>query len=179
MNLKKDLAIVGGLFLVVALLLIFGKGFISTTYITQKPLEGTASSQDTSGIVSKKDGKINLTVSTLNIFVEVVDTKDKRKKGLSKKDEMPIGEGMLFVFESADKYGIWMKDMKLPIDIIWIDGSKKIVDIKQNALVEPGKKDRELTIYKPKAESLYILEINAGLSTLNNLQIEDNVNFEL
>lgn len=179
MNLKKDLAIVGGLFIVVVVLLVFGKGFTSTTYITQKTLEGTAGSQDSSAAVLQKDGKINLTINTLNIFVEVADTKDKRKKGLSKKDDLPIGEGMLFVFEKSGLYTIWMKDMNFPIDIIWIDENKKIVDIVDNALVEPNTKDRDLKRYIPKAQSIYILEINAGLASLNNLEIGDQVEFGL
>ena len=72
-----------------------------------------------------------------------------------------------------------MKDMKFPIDIIWIDGEKRIVDIAANVRVEPDKKDRELAVYKSQAEALYVLEVNAGLSALHGLSIGDQVNFEL
>ena len=67
--------------------------------------------------------------------------------------------------------------MKFAIDIIWIDENKKIVDIATNVPPEPGKKDRELTIYRPGTDAKYILEINAGLSSLNNFQIGDQVEF--
>ena len=69
--------------------------------------------------------------------------------------------------------------MKFPIDIIWISEDKKIVDIAQSAAVEPGKKDKDLKIYRPEADSLYVLEINANLANLHNLQVGDDVFFEL
>lgn len=113
------------------------------------------------------------------MLAEIADEPDKRRKGLSKLDELPIGEGLLFVFERNGEYAFWMKDMNFPIDIIWIDDNKKIIDIAENAVPEPGKNDNDLTIYSPKSDSRYILEINAGLSSLNNLQIGDKVNFKM
>ena len=178
MNLKKDLAIVGGLFLIVAGLLVFGREFTSIGTFGPTPRESTTGAQ-LQNVPRREDDKINLTAGNFSVLVEIADTKDERQKGLSKKDQLPIAEGMLFVFEKNDTYGIWMKDMKLPIDIIWIDNNKKIVDIVQNALPEPGKDDEELKIYRPQSESLYILEINAWLAALNNLQVGDQVNFEL
>lgn len=178
MNLKKDLAIVGGLFLIVAALLVFGREFTSIGTFGPTPQESTRAAQRQE-VPQREDGKINLTAGSLNILVKVADTRDKRQKGLADRDELPIGEGMLFVFEKSDSWGIWMKDMNFPIDIIWIGQDKKIVDIAQNALPEPDKDDEELKIYKPKEQAKYILEINAGLSALNNLRIGDQVNFDL
>ena len=86
---------------------------------------------------------------------------------------------MLFVFENKGPYGFWMKDMKFAIDIIWIDENKNILDIVANTAPQPGKKDKELTVYKPRDDALYVLEFNAGLANLNNLQIGDKVSFEL
>lgn len=174
MNLKKDLAIVGGLFLVIIALMVFGKGFTSTSFIGGGPKESTQNAQK----LEQKDA-VNLTIKTLNINAKVADTSDERKKGFSKIEELPISKGMLFVFDNGGKFGIWMKDMRFAIDILWIDKTKKIVDIAQNVAPEPGKKDKDLTVYKPRDKALYVLEINAGLSSHHNLQIGDEVNFEL
>jgi len=178
MNLKKDLAVFGGLVLVVVGLLIFGKGFTTTSFISQ-PKEATATGQATSGQDSQLNNKSRVVIGDLTVIAEAAKTREQRQKGLSKRDSLPFGEGMLFVFEGSGNYAIWMKDMKFPIDIVWISEDKKIVDIAENAIPEPDKKDSQLKIYRPKSDSRYILEINAGLARLHNLQIGNIVNLEL
>jgi len=182
MNLKKDLAIVGGLFLLVVVLLIFGRGFTTARFIA--PRQATPSSQAAKSPRAPVDNKVRLSIKDLVVYVDVAKTKDERQKGLSGRDSMPFNQGMHFVFDAPDKYAIWMKDMKFPIDIIWIDDNppadgKKIVDIVESALPEPGKKDEALKIYRPKSPAKYILEINAGLVKLNNVKVGDTVNFTL
>ena len=169
---KKDLTIIGGLFLLIVVIIVFGRQFTSGSLI------GFASPQPATKSASQKS-TTTVTIGDLNIEAQIASTADKRKKGLSELDELPIANGMLFVFDKVGSYPIWMKDMKFPIDIIWIDDRKNIVDIAENALPEPGKKDKELKIYKPRADSKYILEINAGLVRLHNLQIGETVSFTL
>ena len=86
---------------------------------------------------------------------------------------------MIFVFDKSASYIFWMKNVEFAIDIIWINDAKKIVDIAQNVPPEPDKGEKKLTRYKPKSDAKYVLEINAGLSSLHNLQIGDQVSFEL
>lgn len=167
---KKDLTIFAGLFLVVVALVIFGAGYSSISFLKGQTATGSPTTQ-------KKTTQ--LSVKTLNITVDIASTADAKRKGLSGRDSLEINRGMLFVFDSSDAWAIWMKDMKFPIDIIWIDENKKIVSISPSALQEPGKKDDQLTIYKPSAKARYVLEINAGLSSVNNLQVGDSVNFSL
>jgi len=166
---KKDLALIGGLFLVIIVLLIFGKGFTSAGLVN-KSLPKTNASKS----ASIKD-TINIRNSTFS--VEIADSQSEREKGLSDRESLPIDHAMLFVFEKSDIYSIWMKDMRFAIDIIWIDKNKKIVDISDKVAPEPNKNDRDLTIYTPKGDSKYVLEINAGLASLNNIQIGDSVEF--
>jgi len=168
---KKDLAIIFGLFLIIVVLLVFGRGLTTTSLLNPKT--------NSQSITQSKKGIVVVIIKTLNVDAEVADTAAKRKKGLSKRDSLPLNQGMLFVFEQSGMYGFWMKDMKFPIDIIWLDENKRIVDIVQNVPVEPGKKDSQLTIYKPDGDAKYVLEINAGLSQLNALQKGDQANFEL
>jgi len=168
---KKDLALIAGLFLVVILLVVFGKGYTSLAPVARN------NSLVSNGPPSKE--VIPLKVKSLSIQARVADIASERKKGLSELDSLPLNEGMLFVFESEGQYGIWMKDMKFAIDIIWVDKNKKIIDIEQNVAPEPGKKDNELNIYKPEGSSLYILEVNAGLSSLHSLEVGDLLELEL
>ena len=164
---KKDLGIIFGLAIFVVLLLVLGKGFTSTSFI---------SSQNQQDV--KKD-ETPVSVKGLSVTAKIAASSEDRKKGLSKMDTLPFDRGMLFVFDKSDVYGIWMKDMRFAIDIVWIAEDKSIVDLAQNVPPEPGKKDSELTVYKPKSPSRYILEINAGLAKINNLQVGDKVDFAL
>src|SRR3989344_8940875 len=54
------------------------------------------------------------------IFIEIADTQEKQKKGLSGRDNLPEDSGMLFVFKEEGHHQFWMKDMNFSIDIIWI-----------------------------------------------------------
>lgn len=168
---KKDLAIIFGLFLVIVVLLVFGQGVTTISLLNPK-----ANSQS---ITQSSKGIKTVSIKTLNVNAEFADTASKRKEGLSKRDLLPLNLGMLFVFEQSGIYEFWMKDMKFAIDIIWLDESKKIVDITHNVPIEPDKDDNELTRYKPSQNAKYVLEVNAGLAQLHGLQRGDQANFEL
>lgn len=167
---KKDLGIIIGLFGLIVGLIVFGNGFTSASLF-----------QSTNQTPAEKalPNAVNVTVKSLSVQAEVVVKTADRKKGLSKRDSLPLGQGMLFVFENIGPYGFWMKDMRFAIDVIWIDDSKRIIDIASNIPPEPGKSDRELMIYKPKGDARYVLEVNAGLSQLHGLAPGDLVDFTL
>src|SRR3989338_9896472 len=105
--------------------------------------------------------------------LQIAKTAREKEIGLSKYENLSKDIGMLFPFEKADYYSFWMKQMKFPIDIIYIkDG--KIITIYKN--VSPPKKATEgLLIYKPKIPSSMVLEINAGLSSKYNLKEGDKI----
>lgn len=168
---KKDLAIIFGLFILIVALLAFGQGVTSVGFIKG---EGG----QTQNRVRQK-GSVDFGIKTLNVRAKVASKPSDRKKGLSNQDSLPLSEGMLFVFENKGIYSFWMKDMKFAIDIIWLDEGKRIVDLTVNVPPEPGRDEDELTMYRPRFEALYVLEINAGLSQLHNLEIGDVANFEL
>lgn len=167
---KKDLAVIFGLVFVIVVFIIFGRGFAPTQFTSQV---STPSAQ-----IEKKEN-VQVTVRDLSVQAKIADEQNEQQKGLSKLSSLAIDQGMLFVFEQNKRHTFWMKDVEFAIDIIWIDESKKIVDIAQNVSPEPGKSDKELTRYVPRADAKYVLEINAGLSSLHNLQIGDPVAFEL
>jgi hypothetical protein len=97
-----------------------------------------------------------------NIFrVEIAQTSLERSRGLSGRDGLAEGSGMFFIFDAPSAYGFWMKDMKFPIDIIWINGDR-VVGIALNAAPEPGKPVWGLKIYYPPEPVDRVLEVNAG-----------------
>ena len=74
---------------------------------------------------------------------------------------------MLFVFDHDDRYRFWMKDMKFPIDIIWLDRRDRIVTIHEN--VSPCPAD-PCPVYTPPANARYVLEVSAGFSRAHDLK---------
>lgn len=129
-------------------------------------------------IIFPKEKQSPLVVINNKTFnVEVVKTDEQRAKGLSVYDKLPLGKGMIFIFDAKDYYTFWMKDMKFPIDIIYIKNSK-IVDIYKN-ITPPKSQNEILPIIKPRETADMVLEINAGLSDKYNFKIGDSVKINL
>src|SRR3989344_9606330 len=106
--------------------------------------------------------------------VEIAQTAVEREKGLMFRENLNSDNGMLFIFPKAEKYGFWMKNTLIPLDIIWIDQNKTIVYIEKD--VQPCKINN-CPVYVPNKEAIYVLEINAGLSEENNLSVGEIVEF--
>ncbi|MCD4756406.1 DUF192 domain-containing protein [bacterium] len=104
----------------------------------------------------------------VRVNVEVVDTEDSRAKGLSSRRYLGDYDGMLFVFEKEVDNPFWMKDMLIPIDIIFIDSKGYIVDIKVDE--QPCDATYCPQIYS-KDPYRYVLEVNAGFCEENEIEI--------
>lgn len=111
-------------------------------------------------------------VNDNNINVWVADTKETRAQGLSGVPRLSSKQGMLFVFDTPVQNGFWMKDMKVSLDIIWLDSSKKVIHIEENVTPETYPE----TFY-PDEPALYVLEIRAGLASELGLEEGDQVSF--
>ncbi len=106
------------------------------------------------------------------VDVDVLDTSDKRKRGLSGKEQLPEGTGALFMYEKSQRIGIWMREMQFPIDIIWMNQSGRVVSIKENAAPESYPE-----VFRPPEPARYVLEVNAGFVDQYNIQAGDVARF--
>jgi uncharacterized protein len=84
---------------------------------------------------------------------------------------------MLFVFENEAEHIFWMKDMRFPIDIIWLDSNKTIIHIEHN--VQPCSFGSFCPTYKPDGNSLYVLETVAGFANKYAIVQGTQAEFEL
>lgn len=121
--------------------------------------------------------KTKIYVGETEIPVEIADTAQKRQTGLSGRESLTEGEGMLFVFAQEDiRPPFWMKEMKFAIDIIWIDDDK-IVQIDENVPApEPDTPNSELKFYTPNQPIDYVLEVDAGFVDQHDIKVGDDVN---
>jgi len=106
-------------------------------------------------------------------LVEVVRDMQGLKKGLSDREGMSEGKGMLFVLDASQEHAFWMKGMKFPLDIIFIGRDMQITEILEN--LQPCE---ECPIYFPTHQPAYVLEINAGLSRKYGLSVGDTMVFD-
>jgi uncharacterized membrane protein (UPF0127 family) len=114
-----------------------------------------------------------LAIGTTTLNIEVANTNEAREKGLSGRSGLAPNEGMLFIFREPGYYGFWMKDMKFPIDIAWLDQNKKIIFIAKD--VSPYTYPQ---VFMPTSTpALYVLETGAGFFENHNLKIGDTAQF--
>lgn len=98
-----------------------------------------------------------MTVGGHTYTLETVTTDAEQDKGLSGRRSLAKDKGMLFVFKAEDKHCFWMKDMRFPLDIIWLDSEHRVVHVEQN--VSP---DTYPNAICPSENSVYVIELNAG-----------------
>jgi uncharacterized membrane protein (UPF0127 family) len=99
--------------------------------------------------------------------VRLATTSAQRDKGLSGVRILNSSDGLLMVFSSDDKWAIWMKDMYVPIDIVWLDSEKSVVHIVTDASPELS----TTKTFVPKADARYVLEVPAGTVKRSSISI--------
>ncbi len=105
-------------------------------------------------------------------LVDVAQTQRARQQGLSGRKSMPANHGMLFVFQTPDKYCFWMKDMKFPLDMIWLDANKRVVNIQKDATPDTYPES-----FCPRVPTQYVIELNRGVVAETGLKEGDQVQF--
>ncbi len=119
---------------------------------------------------SKMSGP-QVVIGSKPIRVMVADSLEKQLQGLSDRSGLCPDCGMLFVFPQAQTRNFWMKDMRFPLDIIWISGST-IVKIDKRL---PPEGDAPVNIYGSDAPVNYVLEVNGGYCDAFNIKVGDEI----
>ena len=117
----------------------------------------------------------NVKVGDTTVKAEIADTTLKQIRGLMFRKNLPEDQGMLFDFNQDGFHGIWMMNMSFPIDIIWIDNEKKVVDIVRD--VQPCR--ISCSTYRPKEKARYVLEVNANFTEKHGVNIGSELKFNL
>lgn len=102
----------------------------------------------------------------------IADNSFQRAKGLMGETNLPKDEAMLFIFPYKGKPGFWMKNTKIPLDILFINDDDIIVYSVKNA--QPCYVE-DCPIYKTTRYASKVLEINAGLSKQLGIKVGDKV----
>ena len=132
----------------------------------------------TEGALAQEFSYAHATVITpkgVSIPVEVSDTPEKRSLGLGKRDKLENGWGMLFVFEKRIPHSFWMKNMRFPIDIIWLD-NQRIVELAEN--VPPPQEGESPKVMEPRLPSNFVLELESGRARALGLNVRQKLSYQ-
>lgn len=134
MSKRKDMHVWLGVGLLLAIILLTTAFFISTLQRTTTLRLG--------------DGVFRVRIASFDA---------EQRKGLGGVTKLGQEEGMLFMYENEGDYKIWMKDMKIPIDAVWLNSDRKVMHIETG--LQPDSYPKQ---YGPASRSQYILELSEG-----------------
>lgn len=143
--------------MVLLLIVIFWSGSLSLTYFSYLTLP-----------------KSQLIINGTIYGTYLATTEEDRAQGLSGKRFLPSGMSMLFLFDTQEKAGIWMKDMRFPIDIVWLDSYKRVIHVLSN--VSPKTYPN---VFYPPSDALYVVEMQSGTIERKEIKVGDLFAFDI
>ncbi|HKR65023.1 MAG TPA: DUF192 domain-containing protein [Thermoanaerobaculia bacterium] len=108
------------------------------------------------------------------VAVEIAADEETRAQGLMYRDQLRPNAGMLFFFPEEGEYPFWMKNTRIPLDMIWIDSNRKIVHVAHDV---PPCQIEDCPSYPPNAKARYVLEVAAGVAKQHGLKDGDVLQF--
>jgi uncharacterized membrane protein (UPF0127 family) len=99
--------------------------------------------------------RIELTIGFYRINAEVAADQANRMQGLMHRRNMPVHEGMLFVFPSAERHCMWMRNTFLPLSVAFLDNEGRILNIED---MQPQTENNHCAT----APARFALEMNLG-----------------
>lgn len=91
-----------------------------------------------------------------------------RARGLSYRDDLPEGRGMLFSFGTAQRHSFWMKGMRFPIDIVWLREGE-VVDVTADVPPPADASILDLKTYMPVVPADQVVELPAGYAAAHRI----------
>ena len=124
----------------------------------------------------KKEGELTLFKGTTDTIIkvfnlEIAKTDYEIQTGLMYRDSMKDDQGMLFVFNDVQMRSFYMKNTRIPLDLIFFDHNKTIVSFQENA------KPMDDSSLPSNTPALFVLELNAGMAQKLLLDVGDKMDY--
>ncbi len=107
------------------------------------------------------------------VRAELAVTEEERRRGLMYREHLEDGQGMLFIFQEEAEHPFWMKNTKIPLDMLFLDSNRRIVGILRDT---KPMNEKSLSVGLP---SRYVLEVPGGYCDRHGIHIRDSAEFNL
>ncbi len=107
-----------------------------------------------------------VSVGAATVDAEAADTPQKQERGLMNRTGLDPNAGMLFLLPHAERQGIWMKNMRFPIDIAYITEDLRVLQVYESV---PPCAAKQCPVYVSDAPVSYVLEVNAGFCASHDI----------
>lgn len=111
----------------------------------------------------------DIIVNNYRLQADIAGTAQQQQTGLAIKSHLNENQAMLFPFATESYQAFWMKDMKFPIDIMWVDKNNTIVYVQPN--LPPCVAGQNCPIYQPNVKVIYVLEVVAGFAQKHHIMV--------
>jgi uncharacterized membrane protein (UPF0127 family) len=160
--------------IILVIVLLFG-GLLSTGILnfsknSDEPiLENSTDNSSVAEPQFKKEGELIFLKNQEKLTIEIADNEAETTQGLMYRRTMPDSCGMVFIFPDSQPRNFWMKNTYLPLDILFLDESKKIVTIQAN---RTPFSEEQISSFE---DAKYVLEVNAGYCKRKGIEKGDVV----
>lgn len=113
-----------------------------------------------------------------DITFEAAVTPEEKRIGLMNRTSLRDNHGMIFVYEEEAPRAFWMKNTLIPLDIIFLDSQKRIINIEE-AYPEPGTPVSELERYRSDRPAKYVIEVKQNFTDRHGIEPGDRVEFSV
>jgi len=125
--------------------------------------------------------ELDLTQVTLpngaKINAETMRSEPELMRGLMFRESLAPNRGMLFIHPKENTFHYWMYQTKIPLDLIWMDHDRRIVEMSLDTPPCRSTSAKECPNYGGNFKSKYVLEVNAGVARKNGLKNGDSLDF--
>jgi uncharacterized membrane protein (UPF0127 family) len=111
---------------------------------------------------------VSMTIGGKPFTLEVADDDRSREIGLMNRDSMPADHGMIFPFAREEPRGFWMKNTRIPLDILYLDSSGRVVSVHTMA-------PYDLRTTNSAGPAKYVIELNAGVAAKLGIKAGDKL----
>lgn len=139
---------------------------LSTTLLTLALLTGGCRNSSASGTSTLPT--VDMKLGTKTFTLEIANDAAEREKGLMRRDSMPADHGMIFVFPAEQRLGFFMKNTRIPLDIIFVNATGVVVSIKQM-------RPYDVTTTYTDAPAKWAIELNQGQAAAAGVNVGDRL----
>jgi uncharacterized membrane protein (UPF0127 family) len=110
------------------------------------------------------------------IRAEQLSQPDEITRGMMFREDLPEDRGMLFYYSKPGFYSYWMHQVRVPLDIVWLNSAKQVVQVVHQAPPCPGPPEK-CPVYGGGFEAQFVLEVRAGVARANGVRPGAQIEF--